>query len=119
MLGKSKKRDQSGSTNAPCPDGEIDAETGLSNAAGFEEVLSRQIARDLRYGSNSALALFEIAVAERQVEGPLPSPAPLPTAAAPAFAARRRSAPDLADRRAGECTSPRLQTSSASAPPSP
>lgn len=50
---------------------------------------------------------------------PLPSPAPLPTAAAPAFAERRRSAPDLADRRAGECTSPRLQTSSASAPPSP
>lgn len=76
MLGKLKKRDQSDSRNGPCPDGEIDAETGLANAAGFEEVLSRQIARDLRYGSTSALALFEIAVAQRDVAGPLPSPAP-------------------------------------------
>lgn len=75
MLGKLKKRDQSAS-NEPSLDGELDAETGLPNAAGFEDVLSRQIARDLRYGSTSALALFEVAVAERPVDGPLPSPAP-------------------------------------------
>lgn len=76
MLGKSRKRDHSDPRNSLRPDAEIDAETGLPNAAGFEEALARQIARDLRYGSTSALALFEIAVAERNVDGPLPSPAP-------------------------------------------
>lgn len=76
MLGKLKKREQHPSHDAPCLDGEVDSETGLPNAGGFEEVLARQIARDLRYGSTSALALFEIAVAEKADAGPLPSPAP-------------------------------------------
>lgn len=75
MLGKLKKRDNH-ATSTPCPDGEFDPETGLANAAGFGEVLGRQIARDLRYGSSSALALFEIAIAEKSAGGPVPSPAP-------------------------------------------
>lgn len=76
MLGKLKKRNPHEREQAgPCPDAELDAETGLPGAAKFEEILGRQIARDLRYGSTSALALFEVAVAER-LTGPLPSPAP-------------------------------------------
>jgi GGDEF domain-containing protein len=55
---------------------EIDVETGLLAAARFEDALQKEIARGLRYGAKSALALFEVGVAEKAVNGPLPSPAP-------------------------------------------
>jgi hypothetical protein len=41
----------------------------------FEDCLQKEIARGLRYGSRSALALFEVGVAERPSVGSLPSPA--------------------------------------------
>ncbi|HNO64986.1 MAG TPA: GGDEF domain-containing protein [Tepidiformaceae bacterium] len=75
MLGK-LKRQEPRTAPSPQPSDGLDPETGLLDAAGFQAVLERQLARDLRYGSTSALALFEIAVAERDATGPLPSPAP-------------------------------------------
>jgi hypothetical protein len=41
----------------------------------FEEALEKEIARGLRYGSKSALALFEVDLAEKSSDGPPPSPA--------------------------------------------
>ena len=74
MLGKRKK-----AAEAPVTDLgelEIDPETGLMAAVRFEDALQKEIARGLRYGSRSALALFEIGLAERAEPGePLPSPA--------------------------------------------
>ncbi len=74
MLGKRKK-----AAEAPVTDLgelEIDPETGLMAAVRFEDALQKEIARGLRYGSRSALALFEIGLAERPEPGePLPSPA--------------------------------------------
>jgi GGDEF domain-containing protein len=55
---------------------ELDPETQLMGPVRFEETLQKEIARGLRYGSRSALALFEVGVAERPHGGPLPSPAP-------------------------------------------
>jgi GGDEF domain-containing protein len=76
LLGRLKKREAPPSDQEdPSPDSLEDPETGLPGAARFEEVLERQISRDLRYGSTSALALFEIGLAERADE-PQPSPAP-------------------------------------------
>ncbi|MGE5595685.1 MAG: GGDEF domain-containing protein [Hyphomicrobiales bacterium] len=40
----------------------IDRETGVGNARQLEELLHREIARSLRYGDRSALAVFEIGV---------------------------------------------------------
>lgn len=75
MLGRLKKREaRPVDQGEPCPDSLVDQETGLPGAARFEEVLERQISRDLRYGSTSALALFEIGLAERGDEAQ-PSPA--------------------------------------------
>jgi len=44
-------------------------------AARFEEAIEKEIARGLRYGSSSALALFEVAIADHGQLERLPSPA--------------------------------------------
>ena len=54
---------------------EIDPETGLMFVSRFEDFIEKEIARGLRYGSGSALALFEVAVVEDSSDGPVPSPA--------------------------------------------
>ena len=75
MLGKRKKQ---ADPAAPQDFGDLetDPETGLMAAVRFEDCLQKEIARGLRYGSRSALALFEVGLAERPVPGePLPSPA--------------------------------------------
>jgi GGDEF domain-containing protein len=73
MLGKRKKE----ATPEPVEFGEleIDPETGLMAASRFEDCLQKEIARGLRYGSRSALALFEVGLAERANTASLPSPA--------------------------------------------
>lgn len=76
MFGKRKQATSTADSTPHTAAGEFDSETGLLGAAGFEQALARQIARDLRYGSTSALALFEVAVAEETPNHPLPSPAP-------------------------------------------
>ncbi|MEO8538688.1 MAG: hypothetical protein ABI577_03035 [bacterium] len=76
MLGRTKKREADSPEAVPCPDPGLDPETGLIGAGRFEEIVARQISRDLRYGSTTSLALFEIGVAENSVDGPIPSPAP-------------------------------------------
>ena len=75
MFGK-RKADSSAPTVPSFDDLDIDPETGLVAPARFEEALQKEIARGLRYGSSSALALFEVAVAEKPTNGALPSPAP-------------------------------------------
>jgi len=76
MFGKRKQATSAADSTPYTAAGEFDSETGLLGAAGFEQALARQIARDLRYGSTSALALFEVAIAEKTAHQPLPSPAP-------------------------------------------
>jgi GGDEF domain-containing protein len=75
MLGR-RKKEQPPATGSEVDFStlEVDPETGLMGAVGFEEALQKEIARGLRYGSRSALAMFEVGVAERAT-GPLPSPA--------------------------------------------
>ncbi len=75
MFGK-RKTERNEPEQAPLEELEIDPETGLMAASRFEEALEKEIARGLRYGSNSALVLFEVGVAEKATAGPLPSPAP-------------------------------------------
>lgn len=73
MLGKLRKHEPA--PPPPPPPLEVDPETGLLAAPGFEDALAKEIARALRYGSRSALALFEVDVAEQPDGAPLPSPA--------------------------------------------
>ena len=75
MFGK-RKHENPTPESATAEELEVDPETGLMAASRFEEALEKEIARGLRYGSNSALVLFEVGVAEKTTEGPLPSPAP-------------------------------------------
>ena len=75
MLGK-RKRHEEPLAVAGFEEPEIDPETGLIAAARFEECIEKEIARGLRYGSRSALALFEVAIADRTQAERLPSPAP-------------------------------------------
>ena len=74
MFGK-RKPPESAANHAPLEELEVDPETRLMGAARFEECIEKEIARGMRYGSGSALALFEVAVAEDTTSGPLPSPA--------------------------------------------
>ena len=69
-----KKKSQEKAPEASLDELETDPETGLMASARFEESIHKEIARGLRYGSQSALALFEIDVAEH-LDEPLPSPA--------------------------------------------
>jgi GGDEF domain-containing protein len=41
----------------------VDAETGLPNAGQLSELLRREIARSMRYGDRSALAVFDVRIA--------------------------------------------------------
>ncbi|MGE0599059.1 MAG: GGDEF domain-containing protein [Dehalococcoidia bacterium] len=75
MFGK-RKQPKLESSQVPAEEFEVDPETGLMAASRFEEALEKEIARGLRYGSTSALVLFEVGVAEKATEGTLPSPAP-------------------------------------------
>lgn len=77
MLGKLRKRPNPA---AEAPTGwdehDIDSETGLMAPPRFEETLEKEIGRALRYGSTSALALFEITLADNHGDNSLlPSPA--------------------------------------------
>lgn len=74
MFGKRKPGDSAAAV-VPPEEIDIDPETGLLTAPPFEDCLQKEIARGLRYGSSSALALFEVSVAERSPNGPPPSPA--------------------------------------------
>lgn len=76
MLGKLRKKESPPALPAGWNQQDIDSETGLTAPPRFEEALQKEIARGLRYGSTSALALFEVDIAEKSSEGPLPSPAP-------------------------------------------
>ena len=79
MLSKLRKRSaDTGVAEIPAgwSERDIDSETGLMAPPRFEDALEKEIARGLRYGSTSALALFEITLAESADTGPLPSPAP-------------------------------------------
>ncbi len=40
----------------------VDAETGLPNASQLDELLRREIARSMRYGDRSALAIFDVRI---------------------------------------------------------
>ena len=75
MLGKRKRHEESAPAVPGVGELDIDLETGLMSASRFEEAIQKEIARGLRYGSGSALALFEVGVAERPGGPPLPSPA--------------------------------------------
>lgn len=75
MFGKRKNQPAVADPAASLEELETDPETGLMAAARFEDVIQKEIARGLRYGSTSALAIFEIGVAERATSGPIPSPA--------------------------------------------
>ncbi|MGE3421683.1 MAG: GGDEF domain-containing protein [Dehalococcoidia bacterium] len=74
MFGK-RKQSKLEPNSAPVEEFETDPETGLMTASRFEEAIEKEIARGLRYGSTSALVLFEVGVAEKAAAGPLPSPA--------------------------------------------
>lgn len=74
MLRTRRPKDGAASSE-PSGTQEIDAETGLLAAARFEEALAKEISRGQRYGSRSALALFDIAIAENIEAGTVASPA--------------------------------------------
>lgn len=75
MLGRRKKEEAEARREADYARLEVDPETKLMGPVRFEEHLQQEIARGLRHGSASALALFEIDIAESAEDGPLPSPA--------------------------------------------
>ncbi len=74
---KLKRKPSASSTSAPAAPPTHDHETGLLLIHGFSEHLDREISRGARYGSSSALALFDVrvAVSEENAGSPLPSPA--------------------------------------------
>ena len=75
MFGKRKTQESTTDAEHIIDEPEIDPETGLVGAVRFEDAIQKEIARGLRYGSSSALAIFEVGVAERSAGGPIPSPA--------------------------------------------
>ena len=75
MLGKLRKKEGPAAAPAGWDQQDVDSETGLMAPPRFEEALQKEIARGLRYGSTSALALFEVDIAEKSTGEPLPSPA--------------------------------------------
>lgn len=78
MLEKLRRRpSEAPATEAPSEwrEHDTDSETGLTAPPRFEEALEKEISRGLRYGSTSALALFEITLADTGSLAPLPSPA--------------------------------------------
>ena len=75
MFGKRKTQESTTDAEHIIDEPEDDPETGLLGAARFEDAIQKEIARGLRYGSSSALAIFEVGVAERSAGGPIPSPA--------------------------------------------
>jgi GGDEF domain-containing protein len=75
VLGKLRKKETVDAPQAVWGEQDTDSETGLMAPPRFEEAIEKEIARALRYGSKSALALFEVDVAEQPADGPLPSPA--------------------------------------------
>ena len=75
MLGRRRKEEPVATATPAFGDLDVDPETKLIGPARFEGHLQQEIARGLRYGSRSALALFEIDVADDPTGGPLPSPA--------------------------------------------
>ena len=65
MFGKRKTQESTTDAEHIIDEPEVDPETGLVGAARFEDAIQKEIARGLRYGSSSALAIFEVGVAAR------------------------------------------------------
>lgn len=77
MFGKrrdSRNVEEPGEAEDPTRPQTVDGETGLGNHRQMNDLLRREIARGMRYGDRSALAVFDVRVAGFRPSGAEPEP---------------------------------------------